>query len=146
MPSATAITAMMAARLARPNTIHSPIHPIANPTYIGLRTYRYHPTTTRFGGDNTGTAVIWSVLPYEAIETISYGMPTFKFKGSLIWYAAFSDHCSVFPTAAVINEFKSELKHFEISKGTIRIPLGQPLPASLLKKMVKKRLAQVEKK
>jgi uncharacterized protein YdhG (YjbR/CyaY superfamily) len=91
-------------------------------------------------------AVIWSVLPSEAIETISYGMPTFKFKGSLIWYAAFSDHCSVFPTAAVINEFKSELKNFEISKGTIRIPLGQPLPASLLKKMVKKRLAQVEKK
>jgi uncharacterized protein YdhG (YjbR/CyaY superfamily) len=91
-------------------------------------------------------AVIWSVLPSEAIETISYGMPSFKFKGSLIWYAAFSDHCSVFPTAAVINEFKSELKNFEISKGTIRIPLGQPLPASLLKKMVKKRLAQVEKK
>jgi len=91
-------------------------------------------------------AVIWSVLPSEAIETISYGMPSFKFKGSLIWYAAFSDHCSVFPTAAVINEFKSELKNFEISKSTIRIPLGQPLPASLLKKMVKKRLAQVEKK
>jgi len=90
-------------------------------------------------------AAIWSVLPSEAIETISYGMPTFKFKGSLIWYAAFSDHCSVFPTAAVINEFRPELKNFEISKGTIRIPLGRPLPASLLKKMVKKRLAQVEK-
>jgi len=91
-------------------------------------------------------AVIRSAAPSEAIETISYGMPTFKYKGALVWFAAFSDHCSLFPTAAVIAEFKNELKAFEISKGTIRFPVDKPLPAILLKKMVKARVAQLEKK
>ena len=91
-------------------------------------------------------SVIRAAAPPEAIETISYGMPTFKYKGALMWYAAFSDHCSLFPTAAVIAEFKNELKAFEISKGTIRFPVDKPLPATLLKKMVKARVAQLEKK
>ena len=91
-------------------------------------------------------SVIRAAAPPEAIETISYGMPTFKYKGALMWYAAFSDHCSLFPTAAVIAEFKNELKAFEISKGTIRFPVDKPLPAILLKKMVKARVAQLEKK
>jgi len=91
-------------------------------------------------------SVIRAAAPPEAIETISYGMPTFKYKGALMWYAAFSDHCSLFPTAAVIAEFKNELKAFEISKGTIRFPVDKPLPATLLKRMVKARVAQLEKK
>lgn len=90
--------------------------------------------------------VIRSAVPPEATETISYGIPTFKYKGSLMWFAAFSDHCSLFPTAAVIQEFKNELKAFQISKGTIRFPMDKPLPAALLKKMVKARVAQVEHK
>jgi uncharacterized protein YdhG (YjbR/CyaY superfamily) len=91
-------------------------------------------------------AVIRSAVPPEATETISYGIPTFKYKGSLVWFAAFSDHCSLFPTAAVIQEFKNRLKRFQISKGTIRFPVDKPLPAALLKKMVKARVAQVEHK
>jgi uncharacterized protein YdhG (YjbR/CyaY superfamily) len=88
--------------------------------------------------------VIRSAAPRE---TISYGIPTFKYnKGSLMWFAAFSDHCSLFPTAAVIQEFKNRLKRFQISKGTIRFPVDKPLPAALLKKMVKARVAQVEHK
>src|SRR5258708_5212413 len=87
-----------------------------------------------------------AVMPSETIEAISYGMPTFKYKGSLVWFAGFSDHCSLFPTAAVIQEFKDELKGYATSKGTIRFPVDKPLPASLVKKMVKARLAQVEKK
>lgn len=91
-------------------------------------------------------AVIRSVLPAEATEAISYGVPTFKYNGPVIWYAAFSKHCSVFPTAAVIEQFKDELEGYTTSKGTIQFPVDKPLPATLLKKMVKARLVEIEKK
>jgi len=91
-------------------------------------------------------AVIRSAVPAEATEVISYGMPGFKHKGLVIWYAAFSKHCSVFPTAAVIEKFKDELKDYRTSKGTIQFPVDEPLPAALVKKMVKARLAEIELK
>src|SRR5262245_30421698 len=92
-------------------------------------------------------ATIRSAAPAEATETISYGMPAFKYsKGVLVWYAAFSNHCSLFPTRAAIEAFKKELKSFSTSKGTIQFPTNKPLPAALVKKMVKKRIAQNESK
>jgi len=91
-------------------------------------------------------AAIWSAAPPEATEAISYGMPTFKYKGSLVWFAAFSKHCSLFPTASVIEEFKNELKGFSTSKGTIHFPTDKPLPTALVKKLVKARVAQIESK
>jgi uncharacterized protein YdhG (YjbR/CyaY superfamily) len=92
-------------------------------------------------------AAIRSALSREATEAISYQIPVFKYKGRpLVWFAAFSNHCSLFPTASVIAAFKNELKGFQISKGTIQFPVDKPLPAALLKKMVKMRLAQNEKK
>jgi uncharacterized protein YdhG (YjbR/CyaY superfamily) len=91
-------------------------------------------------------AAIRSAAPQEATETISYGMPAFKYKGVLVWFAAFSDHCSLFPTASVIETFKNELKGFATSKGTIQFPTDKPLPAALVKKIVKVRVAQIENK
>jgi uncharacterized protein YdhG (YjbR/CyaY superfamily) len=91
-------------------------------------------------------AAIRSAAPPEATETISYRIPAFKYKEVLIWFAAFSKHCSLFPTAAVIEKFKDELKGFTISKGTIQFPTDKPLPAALINKMVKARVAQVESK
>ncbi len=92
-------------------------------------------------------AAIRSAMPAEATETISYQMPAFKYKGRpLLWFAAFSNHCSLFPTASVIEAIKNELKGFSISKGTIQFPLDKPLSAALLKKMVKLRIAQNERK
>src|SRR2546422_4247731 len=91
-------------------------------------------------------ATIRSAAPPEAAETISYGMPAFKYKGVLAWFAAFAKHCSLFPTASVIETFKSELKGFATSKGTIQFPTDKPLPAALVKKMVKARVAQIESK
>jgi len=85
---------------------------------------------------------IRSVLPAEATEAISYGIPAFKYKGPLVWFAAFSSHCSLFPGASVIKAFTNELKGFEISKGTVHFPVDKPLPAALVKKMVKARLAE----
>ena len=73
-------------------------------------------------------AVIRSVLPAEATEAISYGVPTFKYQAPVIWFAAFSNHCSLFPTAAVIEQFKDELKAYRTSKGTIQFPVDKPLP------------------
>jgi uncharacterized protein YdhG (YjbR/CyaY superfamily) len=95
---------------------------------------------------NKMRAAIRSAAPREATETISYGMPAFKHNGVLVWFAAFSDHCSLFPTASVIEAFKNELKAFSTSKGTIHFPTDKPLPAALVKKMVKARVAQIESK
>ena len=95
---------------------------------------------------NTMRAAIRASVPREATETISYGIPAFKHNGVLVWFAAFSDHCSLFPTASVIEAFKKELKSFSTSKGTIHFPLGKPLPTALIKKLVKARVAESEKK
>jgi uncharacterized protein YdhG (YjbR/CyaY superfamily) len=91
-------------------------------------------------------AAIRSAVPSQATEAISYRMPAFQYKGTLLWYAAFSDHCSLFPTASVIEEFRDELKKFSTSKGTIHFPVDKPLPATLVRKLVKARIAQHEQK
>lgn len=85
-------------------------------------------------------ATIRSVVPKDATEIISYGIPAFKSGHILVWYGVFSDHCSFFPTAAMIDRFKSELKAFRTSKGTIHFPLDQPLPTALIEKIVKARV------
>jgi uncharacterized protein YdhG (YjbR/CyaY superfamily) len=96
---------------------------------------------------NKVRATIRSAVPAEATEAISYGIPTFKYKGSLIAFAAFSKHCSLFPmSGSVIEMFKDELKAFQTSKGTIRFPVDKPLPATLLKKLVRARVAVNESK
>jgi len=96
---------------------------------------------------NKVRVVIRSVAPAETTEVISYRIPAFKSpKGMLVWYAAFSDHCSLFPTASVIGKFKEELKDFRVSKGTVHFAVDKPLPAALLKKMVKTRIAEMESK
>ena len=91
-------------------------------------------------------AAIRRAVPREASETISYRIPAFKHKGILVWFAAFSDHCSLFPTAAVIDAFKKELRSFSTSKGTIHFPLNKPLPIALIQRIVKARVAQLKAK
>jgi uncharacterized protein YdhG (YjbR/CyaY superfamily) len=91
-------------------------------------------------------AAIRSAVPPDAVEIISYGIPAFKHKRVLVWFAAFSNHCSLFPTAAIIEKFHSELKGFPTSKGTIHFPTDKPLPTALIKKLVKARIAQTESK
>jgi uncharacterized protein YdhG (YjbR/CyaY superfamily) len=96
---------------------------------------------------NTIRAVIRSAVRPEATEAITYGIPTFKYKGSLLAFAGFKNHCSLFPMSlAVIDTFKNELKPFLASKGTIRYPLDKPLPSALVKKLVKARIAEKDRK
>ena len=88
-------------------------------------------------------ATIRSVVPKETTEAISYGMPSFRYKGGLVGYAAFKEHCSFFPMSGrLVEEFADELKAYKTSKGTIQFPADKPLPAPLVKKMVKARVVQ----
>ncbi len=91
-------------------------------------------------------AAVRAAVPLEATEAISYRMPAFKYKGVLVWFAAFSNHCSFFPTASVVGMFKDELNGFSLSKGTIQFTTDNPLPTALVKRMVKMRVEQNEKK
>lgn len=92
-------------------------------------------------------AAIRAAAPPEATEAIGYGMPTFRYKGALVGFAAFSNHCSFFPMSlAVMEAFKDELKGFRTSKGTIQFPMDKPLSTALVKKLVKARIAEKETK
>jgi uncharacterized protein YdhG (YjbR/CyaY superfamily) len=87
--------------------------------------------------------VIRSVVPRDATEVISYGMPMFKYNGMLVGYAAFKNHCSLFPTGSgVIEKFAKELKDYSTNKGTIRFPPDKPIPDAIIKKIVKVRIAE----
>jgi uncharacterized protein YdhG (YjbR/CyaY superfamily) len=91
--------------------------------------------------------IIRSTLPPEATEGISYGMPAFKYKGLVAGIAAFPDHCSYFVmSGTLLDSFKDELKDYRVSKGGVRFPLDKPLPAALVKKLVKARVAINENK
>jgi len=87
--------------------------------------------------------LIRAAVPRRAKETISYRIPAFRDEaGVLVWFAGFSEHCSLFPTASVIAAFGSELAGFSTSKGTVHFPLDKPLPAALITNLVKARVAQ----
>jgi len=87
--------------------------------------------------------VIRSVVPPETTEVISYAIPMFKYNGMLIGYAAFSKHCSLFPTGSgVIENFKKELAGYKTSRGTIQFPSDKGFPDALLKKIVKARVKE----
>ena len=80
----------------------------------------------------------------DATETISYQMPTFKDQGRfLVSYAAFKDHCSLFPASkAVMEAHGDELKPYFSGKGTLRFTADKPIPAALVRKIVKARIGE----
>jgi uncharacterized protein YdhG (YjbR/CyaY superfamily) len=82
----------------------------------------------------------------EATETISYRIPTFKLHGRpLVYFAAFKDHCSLFPaTTKVLEAHGDELKAYFSGKGTLRFTADKPIPAALVRKIVKTRIEEVE--
>lgn len=89
--------------------------------------------------------IIGQVVP-EALESIKYGMPTFELHGNLVHFAAFKNHYSFFPGSVAIEAFQNDLVNYEISKGTIRFQLDQPIPTELIQRIVAFRVQQnVEK-
>ena len=85
---------------------------------------------------------IRAVVP-TAEECISYGIPAFRLDGRvLVFFGAATRHCSFYPGAAPIEVCKDALVHYDTSKGTIRFAPGKPLPATLVRKLVKVRVAE----
>jgi uncharacterized protein YdhG (YjbR/CyaY superfamily) len=80
----------------------------------------------------------------QATETISYGMPAFQQDGRfLVSYAAFKDHCSLYPASSAVREaLGDELQPYFSGKGTLRFQADEPIPAALVKKIVKRRLEE----
>lgn len=88
-----------------------------------------------------------AAAPKAAEECISYRMPALRYKGVLVAYAAFKRHCSFFPmSAALLDEFADEVKPYRTAKGTLQFPPDKPLSATLIRKIVKARVAQNEAK
>src|SRR5215467_2559425 len=86
--------------------------------------------------------IIRAVAP-KAEECISYQIPAFRLDGRmLVWFAAASNHCSFFPGAHPIAVHKQDLKAFKTSKGTVRFAPDKPLPAILVRKLVRTRIAE----
>ena len=85
---------------------------------------------------------IKSAVP-KAAECISYQIPTFKLDGRmLVSFGAWTNHCAFYPGAYPIEAHKHELEAYDISKGTIRFAIDRPLPAMLVRKLVKARIAE----
>jgi uncharacterized protein YdhG (YjbR/CyaY superfamily) len=90
--------------------------------------------------------ILREMLP-NAEEKIAWGMPTFKVDGkNVAHFDGFKKHCSFFPGSGGVLSVIGELPAWcEVSKGTIRFPIGKKLPKTLVKKMVKARLAELAK-
>ncbi|MEA2551313.1 MAG: hypothetical protein QOE25_1082 [Actinomycetota bacterium] len=90
-------------------------------------------------------ATILAAAP-GAVDAISYSMPAFKVNGhTIVCYAAFKDHCSLFPMSmAVFDRFADQLEPFRTGKGTLQFTGDKPMPAGLVKRIVKARLAENE--
>jgi uncharacterized protein YdhG (YjbR/CyaY superfamily) len=89
--------------------------------------------------------LIKSVAP-DAEELISYQMPSYKLNGPLVYFAAFTNHCSFFCGKKIAEEYGAELSTFKVSGGTIQFTPSKPLPVSIVKKIVKRRVQENKQK
>ncbi len=80
-------------------------------------------------------ALVRAAAP-EASETISYGMPAFKGRRVLVYFAAQKAHLGFYPTASGIERFQAELAEYKTSKGAVQFPYAEPLPADLITRIV----------
>ncbi|SEB28206.1 iron chaperone [Paenibacillus sp. 276b] len=82
----------------------------------------------------------------NAVEKISYKMPTYAEHGNLVHFAAYSKHIGFYPGSSGIEAFKEELSRYKGAKGSVQFPLDQPLPEELIRRIVEFRVqANVEK-
>ena len=112
---------------AKPQTIDQYLAPLSNEKRAALEKVR---------------RAIKSAAP-KAEECISYGIPGFRLSGKLlVSFGAAAKHCAFYPGAYPLKANKDELKKYDASKGTIRFPVDSPLPATLVRKLVKTRIAE----
>lgn len=80
-------------------------------------------------------------LAPEAEECLSYGLPTFKLRGKTVLHiGAAAKHCAIY---GAVGDFGAELAKYDVSKGTIRFQPDAPLPVTLLKRLIRARIARV---
>lgn len=84
-------------------------------------------------------ALIKTAAP-GAQERISYGMPYYHYKGRLVYFGLSKKHIGLYIPTPVVEEHKTELKGYETTKATIRLPLDKKLPIMLIKKLIKARI------
>jgi uncharacterized protein YdhG (YjbR/CyaY superfamily) len=82
----------------------------------------------------------------EVVETISWRMPTFNYLGNLVFFAGYKNHIGFYPLPSGIEAFKQELEGFHTTKGTIQFSLDKPLPEDLVRKLIRFRVQENEKK
>lgn len=82
----------------------------------------------------------------KAVETISYGIPTFKQNKNLVHFAGYKNHIGFYPGAGAVETFAKELAKYKLSKGTVQFPLDKKLPLALISKIVKYQVKKDEKK
>jgi uncharacterized protein YdhG (YjbR/CyaY superfamily) len=90
-------------------------------------------------------AVVREAAP-GAVEKISYGMPAYKMKKILVYFAAHTSHIGLYPTPSATGEFKEELKPYEAGKGSIRFPNDEPIPYDLVRRIVEFRVKETASK
>ena len=78
----------------------------------------------------------------DAVEAISYAIPTFRLNGNLVHFAGYKNHISLYPAPRGAAQFKKELAQYEGGKGTVQFPLDQPVPYDLVTRIVKYRIEQ----
>jgi uncharacterized protein YdhG (YjbR/CyaY superfamily) len=112
---------------AKPQTIDDYLEPLSSEKRSALEKLR---------------RAIKSAAP-QAEECISYQVPGFRLDGRLlVSFGAAAKHCSFYPGAHPIKAHQDDLKKYDTSKGTIRFPVDRPLPAGLVRKLVKTRIKE----
>lgn len=79
----------------------------------------------------------------DAVETISYAIPTFDLNGHLVHFAGYRNHIGFYPTGRGIEAFRDELACYKGGKGSVQFPLDQPLPVDLIRRIVEFRVAEM---
>jgi uncharacterized protein YdhG (YjbR/CyaY superfamily) len=90
---------------------------------------------------NSIRGVIKEAAP-DAVDKISYQMPTFALHGNLVHFAAFKNHIGFYPAPSGIEAFKEELSQYKGAKGSVQFPIEKPIPYELISKIVKFRVAE----
>lgn len=81
--------------------------------------------------------IIAAEMPENTTEKISYGMPTFYFHRNIIHFANFKHHMGIYPGSKAIVKFATQLTKYQTSKGAIQLPVNKPLPAELIRQIVR---------